>query len=203
MIRKPTADLFSKTNSTHGDEVTNRDGLLHSTANENSSGYGDGARLESHEAKNSDGQQLGQTVADAGDGTQTGQENFGTDATNGGYHNAMFPGSGDYNQMQMMMAMQNGMGPNSFGNFSMMGTYFNFYPSIIVCVCVFLFFSFATTTIAADKYASRLPWTRYAGNGYGPNGDAKHVHERWLSRHGHERHGRQFWRWIWAGLQYE
>jgi hypothetical protein len=36
-----------------------------------------------------------------------------------------FPGiafGGDFNQMQMMMAMQNGgMGPNGFGNFPMMG----------------------------------------------------------------------------------
>lgn len=30
-----------------------------------------------------------------------------------------FPG--DFNQMQMMMAMQNGMAPGGFGNFSMMG----------------------------------------------------------------------------------
>ena len=30
-------------------------------------------------------------------------------------------GSGDYNQMQMMMAMQNGMNPNAFGGFPMMG----------------------------------------------------------------------------------
>jgi hypothetical protein len=28
---------------------------------------------------------------------------------------------GDVNQMQMMMAMQNGMPPNTFGNFPMMG----------------------------------------------------------------------------------
>lgn len=28
---------------------------------------------------------------------------------------------GDMSQMQMMMAMQNGMGPNAFGNFPMMG----------------------------------------------------------------------------------
>jgi hypothetical protein len=27
----------------------------------------------------------------------------------------------DYNQMQMMMAMQNGMAPGGFGNFPMMG----------------------------------------------------------------------------------
>lgn len=28
---------------------------------------------------------------------------------------------GDFNQMQMMMAMQNSMGPNGFGSFPMMG----------------------------------------------------------------------------------
>jgi hypothetical protein len=48
------------------------------------------------------------------------QEQYG-DAANGGFQqNMMFPG-GDFNQMQMMMAMQNGMGPNSFGGFPMMG----------------------------------------------------------------------------------
>ena len=38
---------------------------------------------------------------------------------------AGFPGGmafgGDMSQMQMMMAMQNGMAPNAFGNFPMMG----------------------------------------------------------------------------------
>jgi hypothetical protein len=34
------------------------------------------------------------------------------------------PFGGDFNQMQMMMAMQNGMGPGGFGNFPMMGMYF-------------------------------------------------------------------------------
>lgn len=29
---------------------------------------------------------------------------------------------GDFSQMQMMMAMQNGMTPNGFGTFPMMGT---------------------------------------------------------------------------------
>jgi hypothetical protein len=36
----------------------------------------------------------------------------------------MFPTmgmGGDFNQMQMMMAMQNGMGTGGFGNFPMMG----------------------------------------------------------------------------------
>ena len=43
------------------------------------------------------------------------------EATNGGFPNMEFQGSNDYNQMQMMMAMQNGMAPNSFGGFPMMG----------------------------------------------------------------------------------
>jgi hypothetical protein len=35
---------------------------------------------------------------------------------------------GDFNQMQMMMAMQNGgMGPNAFGNFPMMGMFALYY----------------------------------------------------------------------------
>jgi hypothetical protein len=32
------------------------------------------------------------------------------------------PFGGDFSQMQMMMAMQNGMNPAAFGNFPMMGT---------------------------------------------------------------------------------
>jgi len=32
-------------------------------------------------------------------------------------------GGGDFNQMQMMMAMQNGMPPNAFGAFPMMGKF--------------------------------------------------------------------------------
>lgn len=46
---------------------------------------------------------------------------FGFDANAAGG----FPGmgfSGDFNQMQMMMAMQNGMAPG-FGNFPMMGVF--------------------------------------------------------------------------------
>lgn len=38
-----------------------------------------------------------------------------------------FPGmgfGGDFNQMQMMMAMQNGMGPGGFNNFPMMGKFY-------------------------------------------------------------------------------
>ncbi|PHH76964.1 hypothetical protein CDD82_3738 [Ophiocordyceps australis] len=52
-------------------------------------------------------------------GEEEGDENsFGM---NNGFSNAMFAGSGDFGQMQMMMAMQNGMGSNSFGGFPMMG----------------------------------------------------------------------------------
>lgn len=44
---------------------------------------------------------------------------FGFGAMNGQFPNMNF-GNGDFNQMQMMMAMQNGMAPNGFG-FPMMG----------------------------------------------------------------------------------
>lgn len=44
--------------------------------------------------------------------------NTDADATSGGPMNM----TGDMNQMQMMMAMQNGMAPNSFGSFPMMGS---------------------------------------------------------------------------------
>jgi hypothetical protein len=39
---------------------------------------------------------------------------------NNGFPNMNFNGTGDFNQMQMMMAMQNGMGNNAFGGFPMM-----------------------------------------------------------------------------------
>ena len=38
--------------------------------------------------------------------------------------NFMSFGGGDMNQMQMMMAMQNGMNPAAFGSFPMMGMFF-------------------------------------------------------------------------------
>jgi hypothetical protein len=48
---------------------------------------------------------------------------IGFDASAAGAFPAMGFG-GDFNQMQMMMAMQNGgMGPNSFGNFPIMGIF--------------------------------------------------------------------------------
>jgi hypothetical protein len=53
------------------------------------------------------------------------QEKDGADGINNGYSNMNFAGasgggSGDFNQMQMMMAMQNGMGNGAFGGFPMM-----------------------------------------------------------------------------------
>lgn len=46
---------------------------------------------------------------------------FGFDGnTAAGFQGGMGFG-GDMNQMQLMMAMQNGMAPNAFGNFPMMG----------------------------------------------------------------------------------
>lgn len=64
---------------------------------------------------------------DDGEGDQGGDENGddqedADDETMNGTSNGNFSGSGDFNQMQMMMAMQNGMAAtNSFGGFPMMG----------------------------------------------------------------------------------
>ncbi|KAJ6444730.1 pre-mRNA-splicing factor 38B [Purpureocillium lavendulum] len=80
------------------------------------------------------------TLATGGGDEDGGAENDDNDETNnydtngananGGFsNNMMFAGGGDFNQMQMMMAMQNGMGGNSFGGFPMMGTTPNPYPS--------------------------------------------------------------------------
>ncbi|KAG4257185.1 hypothetical protein BFJ72_g13251 [Fusarium proliferatum] len=50
------------------------------------------------------------------------QEKPDSDSMNGNFPSGSFSNSGgDFNQMQMMMAMQNGMTPNSFGGFTMMG----------------------------------------------------------------------------------
>ncbi|KAJ3525360.1 hypothetical protein NM208_g11673 [Fusarium decemcellulare] len=67
-------------------------------------------------------------VPTEGDGDQDDDKNIGeqqenpeTESMNGNFPNGSFAGSGDFNQMQMMMAMQNGMTPSSFGGFPMMG----------------------------------------------------------------------------------
>ncbi|UZP41349.1 hypothetical protein NXS19_009165 [Fusarium pseudograminearum] len=67
------------------------------------------------EGKEEENQQEG------GDEDEEDQEKPDSESTNGNFPNGSFSGSGDFNQMQMMMAMQNGMTPNSFGNFPMMG----------------------------------------------------------------------------------
>lgn len=51
------------------------------------------------------------------------QEKPDSESMNGNFPNGSFSSSGDFNQMQMMMAMQNGMTPNSFGGFPMMGKF--------------------------------------------------------------------------------
>ncbi len=52
------------------------------------------------------------------DGTDDQAVQPGMGPMNGNFMNF---GGGDMNQMQMMMAMQNGMNPASFGSFPMMG----------------------------------------------------------------------------------
>jgi hypothetical protein len=46
----------------------------------------------------------------------------GFDNTSGAFPNMNF-GAGNFDQMQMMMAMQNGMPANAFGTFPMMGSF--------------------------------------------------------------------------------
>lgn len=69
----------------------------------------------------------GQTVGMVGMGMPNPGMAGGLDATAmGGFPNmAMMGQGGDMNpmQMQMMMAMQNGMAPNTFGGFPMMGMF--------------------------------------------------------------------------------
>ncbi|KAI1496724.1 hypothetical protein F5X99DRAFT_58744 [Biscogniauxia marginata] len=77
-----------------------------------------------HGPGNEYGVGLGETKEDVegeGHGDQPGQSgtNFGFDPMNANF-NMNFP-NGDMNQMQMMMAMQNGMNPAAFGAFPMMG----------------------------------------------------------------------------------
>ncbi|CEI68641.1 hypothetical protein FVEN_g7908 [Fusarium venenatum] len=68
------------------------------------------------------GEDEGDENQQGGDGEdEEDQEKPESESTNGNFPNSSFSGSGDFNQMQMMMAMQNGMAPNSFGSFPMMG----------------------------------------------------------------------------------
>ena len=71
-----------------------------------------------------EGVEADQNVAseEQGADNQEGEDN--ADSMNGGYNNMNYGGgSGDFNQMQMMMAMQNGMNPSAFGGFPMMGMF--------------------------------------------------------------------------------
>jgi hypothetical protein len=87
---------------THGDEET--EAKAHN-ADEQPSGENEHA--DDHLSEDQDNQESYEN----GDGAAQGS-------------NMGFPGSAaDMNQMQMMMAMQNGMNPASFGGFPMMGTY--------------------------------------------------------------------------------
>lgn len=77
---------------------------------------------EHHGANEAEGHAANETE-EGDDQEGNDQENYGSESANGGMSNMMFSGSGDMNQMQMMMAMQNGMSANSFGNFPMMGMF--------------------------------------------------------------------------------
>jgi hypothetical protein len=104
--------------------------------------------------------------AENGDENEENLEGSGVvqpDAMSGAFPTTGFaPG---FDQMQMMMAMQNG-----FGSFPMMGQ-FHF-------SCVLF-------------QGQRLTLRRHAGHEHGPDDDAD-VHEWRLSRHGHERHEHEY-----------
>lgn len=77
--------------------------------------------VEGDDTANNEEQDAAEGVDENAEQAGDGEGQF-NDAANGGFQqNMMFPGGGDFNQMQMMMAMQNGMGQNSFGGFPMMG----------------------------------------------------------------------------------
>ncbi len=57
------------------------------------------------------------------EGQQQQQQGYNAEAMNGGFQNMGFQSQGDFNQMQMMMSLQNGMAPASFGGFPMMGEF--------------------------------------------------------------------------------
>lgn len=133
-----------------------------------------------HEA--TEGVEDGRNAADEEQGADEQEDEENANTMNGGYNNMNYGGaSGDYNQMQMMMAMQNGMNPSNFGGFPMMG-------------------KFASPLSAISQKTTANPPDRNAWNELGPYANAEHVHERWLPRHGHERHG---WLWgrVWPRLQ--
>jgi len=73
------------------------------------------------DTKGEDAQPSNQSAED-GEGTTQMSSNLNPSfgLGNGGFPNMNFGGA-DMNQMQMMMAMQNGMMPSGFGGFSMMG----------------------------------------------------------------------------------
>jgi hypothetical protein len=65
---------------------------------------------------------IGQANGDGVSQTPVFGAGFGFDASAAGGFPGM-PFGGDFNQMQMMMAMQNGIGPAAFTNFPMMGMF--------------------------------------------------------------------------------
>ncbi|KAL8388555.1 hypothetical protein RB595_009053 [Gaeumannomyces hyphopodioides] len=81
----------------------------------------DDEEASKEDAKGEDAQPSKQSAED-GEGTTQMSSNLNPSfgLGNGGFSNMNFGGA-DMNQMQMMMAMQNGMMPSGFGGFSMMG----------------------------------------------------------------------------------
>ena len=98
------AQTEAGTGNETGQELVRRDGDGDVTKTENP-----------EETAEGDDAPEGNQPTDASLGASFGVENMA------GFANMNFSGAGGFDQMQMMMAMQNGMAPNSFGNFPMMG----------------------------------------------------------------------------------
>lgn len=74
---------------------------------------------DSIENKQADSTNESWTDPDAQQPADAGATHASVNPTNGNYANMAF--GGDMNQMQMMMAMQNGMMPNAFAGYPMIG----------------------------------------------------------------------------------
>ena len=102
-----------------GDAAQTEAGIGNETSQElvHRDGDGDVTKTENaEETAEGDDVPEGNQPTDGSFGGSFGVENMA------GFTNMNFGGgAGGFDQMQMMMAMQNGMAPNSFGNFSMMG----------------------------------------------------------------------------------
>ncbi|KAI9167429.1 Vacuolar protein sorting-associated protein [Paramyrothecium foliicola] len=109
-------DAATRPQETNADESAAQEKEQHAEPHlDPTDGDGEDENKDREDVEDSEQQDIMEQVDEGDD-----QENYENDPTNNGYPNMNFSGGGDFNQMQMMMAMQNGMGNNAFGGFPMM-----------------------------------------------------------------------------------